>query len=99
MLDYVAHALLGLLEALAGLVLGALAWLEAALGQLMTQAHIPPDLQTVAGIVLAIMFLIAALQLFGGFIRVVVVVVLLAIVVHALSHHGVVAMPAPPHKA
>ncbi len=88
MLDQFAHALLGLLEALAALVLGALAWLEGWLGHAMTQAHIPPDLQTVVGIVLAIAFLIAAIQLFGGFIRVVVIVVLLAIVVHALSHRG-----------
>jgi hypothetical protein len=88
MLDHFAHALLGLLMALAALVLGALAWVEGALGQMMTQAHIPPDLQIVVGLVLAVGFLLAALQLFGGFIRIVVVVVLLAIVVHAASHHG-----------
>ncbi len=88
MLDHIAHALLGLLAALAALVLGALSWLEAVLGHAMTQAHIPPDLQEVAGIVLAVLFLVAALQLFGGFIRVVVVVVLLAVVVHAVSHHA-----------
>ncbi len=87
MLDHFAHALLGLLEALAAIVLGALTWLEVVLGQAMTQAHIPPDLQTIAGIVLAVLFLLAALQLFGGFIRVVLIVVLMAIVVHALSHH------------
>ncbi len=93
MLDHVAHVLLGLLAALAALVLSALSWLEAVFGHAMTQAHIPPDLQAVAGIVLAVLFIIAALQLFGGFIRVVVIVVLLALVVHALSHH------VPPHQA
>jgi hypothetical protein len=92
MLDHIAHVLLGLLTALGALVLSALTWLEAVLGQAMTQAHIPQGLQEVAGIVLAVLFLIAALQLFGGFIRVVVVVVLLAIVVHAVSHHA----PPPP---
>ena len=88
MLDHFAHALLGLLMALAALVLGGLAWVEAVLGQAMTQARIPPDFQIVVGLILAVAFLIAALQLFGGFIRIVVIVVLLAIVVHAASHHG-----------
>jgi hypothetical protein len=40
--------------------------------------------------VVALLFLVAALQLFGGFIRVVVIVVLLAIVVHAATHHEIV---------
>ena len=88
MLDNVARALLSLLEALAALVLRVLDWLEAVVGLAMTQAHIPPGLQALAGIVLAVLFLITALQLFGGFIRVAVIVVLLAVVVHALSHHG-----------
>ncbi len=89
MLDQIAHTLLALLAGLAALVLTALAWLEASLGGIMTAAHVPPSLQTVLGIVIALLFLIAALQLFGGFIRVVVIVVLLAIVVHAATHHEI----------
>jgi hypothetical protein len=92
MLDHIAHVLLALLTTLGALVLSALATLEAALGQIMTSAHIPPDVQTILGLLLAIAFLIAALQLFGGFIRVVLIVLLLAIVVHAAAFHGL----APP---
>jgi hypothetical protein len=88
MLDHIAQLLLGLLTALGALVLSALSWLEAVLGQAMTQAHIPQGVQEVAAIALAVLFLIAAVQMLGGFIRVVVVVVLLAIVVHAVSHPG-----------
>jgi hypothetical protein len=86
MLDHIAHVLLALLTGLAAIVLAALAWIEGALGSVMTAAHIPPDLQTILGVAVALLFLIAALQLFGGFIRVVVIVVLLAIVVHAATH-------------
>ena len=98
MLDRFAHALLGLLEALAGLVLGALVWVEDAAGRAMTQAHIPADLQTILGIILAIAFLVAAFQLLGGFIRVVLIVVLLAIVVHAIGHHLGPPLPPPPQQ-
>jgi hypothetical protein len=94
MLDHIANTLLMLLSALAGIVLGALAWIEATLGGVMTASHIPPNLQIIMGIVVALLFLVAALQLFGGFIRVVVIVVLLAIVVHAATHHEL-AVPHP----
>jgi hypothetical protein len=90
MLDQIAHTLLALLAGLAAIVLAALAWIEGALGGVMTAAHIPPDLQMVLGIVVALLFLVAALQMFGGFIRVVVIVVLLAIVVHAATHRELV---------
>jgi len=81
--------LLALLAGLAAIVLAALAWIEGALGGIMTASHIPPDLQLILGIVVALLFLVAALQMFGGFIRVVVIVVLLAIVVHAATHHEI----------
>ena len=94
MLDQIAHTLLALLAGLANIVLAALALIEGALGGVMTAAHIPPNLQMILGIVVALLFLVAALQLFGGFIRIVVIVVLLAIVVHAATHHEL-AVPHP----
>ena len=100
MLDHIAHVLLALLAGLAAIVLAALAWIEGALGGVMTASHIPPDLQMVLGIVVALLFLVAALQIFGGFIRVVVIVVLLAIVVHAATHHELgVPRPVPAQHA
>jgi hypothetical protein len=94
MLDHIAHVLLAVLAGLAAIVLAALAWIEGALGGIMTAVHIPPDLQMILGIVVALLFLVAALQMFGGFIRVVVIVVLLAIVVHAATHRELV-LPNP----
>jgi hypothetical protein len=93
MLDKVANALVALLGTLAGVVLGALTWVEHWFGGLMTSAHIPANLQTVFAVVLGILFIVAAVQLFAGFIRVVVIVVLVAIAVHAVSHGRSVAPP------
>jgi hypothetical protein len=87
MLDHIANLLLALLASLAAIVLSVLAWLEAAFGHFLSQLGVPPGAQTVLGIVLAILFLLAAIRLFGGFIRIVLVVVVLAIVVHAVTHH------------
>ena len=94
-LDQIAHMLLGLLEAIAALVLSALAWLEAALGQVMSHAGIPPNAQEIVAVVLAVLFILAAFRLFGGLIRVALIVVLVALLVHALAGHGIVG----PHVA
>ena len=87
MLDQVTQALVALLSALVAVVLGVLKWVEDRFGDLMTQAHIPPNLQMVFAILLGVMFLIAALQIFGGLIRVVVVLVLISVAVHAFTSH------------
>jgi hypothetical protein len=93
-LDHIAHALISLLAAIAGFVLAALAAIEDWLRGIMTHAGIPPDLQTVVGILIAVAFLVAAFRLFGGFIRVVLIVVLVAVVAHALTHgSGKLAIP------
>jgi hypothetical protein len=88
MLDHIAHVLLSVLALLAGLVLGVLAFFENALGHAMTQMGLPHPVQTVLAIFLALVILVAAFRLFGGFIRVVVIVVILAIVVHAVTHNS-----------
>jgi hypothetical protein len=88
MLDRLLHALLAVGAAILAIVLAALAWLEAGLGHLMAAAHVPPDLRFVLAVVVAVLFLLAAVRLFGGFIRLILIVLLVAFVVHALSHHG-----------
>lgn len=95
-LDQVARALVALLAGLAALVLTALAALEDWLRGLMSAAGVPGAVQTIFGIVLAVLFLIAALRLFGGFIRVVLVVVLVALGLHALTHAPARRLAAPP---
>ena len=78
--------------------MSALAWLEAALGQVMAHAGIPPDAREVVGLVIAVLFILAAFRLFRGLIRVVLIVVLVALLVHALAGHGFVgAHVAHPH--
>ena len=88
MLDHIAHALLALLMGLVAIVLSVLSAIENALGHAMSQMGLPHSVQTVLGIVVAILVLIAALRLFGGFVRVVLIVVVLALVVHAVTHNN-----------
>ncbi|HTZ69381.1 MAG TPA: hypothetical protein VMB71_01920 [Acetobacteraceae bacterium] len=97
MLAQVAHILVAALGALAGIVLAALAWLEANLAGAMTQAGIPRNLQSLLLIIVAVLFLIAAVRLFSGFIRIVAIVVLLAIAVHAVTYRGPAALPSVGH--
>jgi TRAP-type uncharacterized transport system fused permease subunit len=87
MLDHIAHALLALLMGLVAIVLSALGYIENALGHAMSQMGLPHTVQTVLGIFVAVLILVAALRLFGGFIRVVLIVVVLALVVHAVTHN------------
>lgn len=58
----------------------------------MTAAHIPPNLQSVLAIIVAVLVLLAAVRLFGGLVRIVLIILLLAIVAHALTNH-----PFEPH--
>jgi hypothetical protein len=87
MLDHVAHALLALLLGLVGIVLGILEALENFLRDTMNHLGLPHPVQTVLALFAAVVFLVAAFRLFGGFIRVVLIVVILAIVVHAVTHN------------
>jgi hypothetical protein len=93
MLDKIATTLMSLLQQLASLVFAALAWIEAQLGILMTAAHIPHGAQVILGVVLAVLFLVAAFQLFSGFIRIVLIVFLVALLAHAMTVKGDTGIP------
>jgi hypothetical protein len=95
MLDSLLHALLAVAAALFAIVLAVLAWIEGGLAVVMNSAHIPPGLQTVLLIVVAVLVLLAALRLFGGFIRIVLIVLILVFVLHAVSNHAFT--PHPTH--
>jgi hypothetical protein len=90
-LDEIARILLHALGAVVAALLAVLSWLEAVLGQTMTAAHIPRGAQEVVAVVIAVLCVLAAVRLLAGFIRVVLVVMLLALLVHALAGHGIVA--------
>jgi putative exporter of polyketide antibiotics len=87
-LNQLLHALLAVLSAIAALVLAGLTWLETALATPMRAAGFPPLAREVVGIAVAVLFLLAALRLFGGLIRVTLIVFLLVLVVHVLASHG-----------
>ena len=97
MLNQLVQALTAVLEAVAALVLVALSWLEGFFTQLMDAAHIPHNAQVLLGIVLAVLVLVAAVRLFGGFVRVVLVVLLVAIVAHAILHPRPLPLSKPQH--
>jgi len=63
-------------------------WVETALGTPMRAAGLPPDVQLAIGVVVAILFILAAIQLFGGFLRLLVIVLLLALVLHAVGNRA-----------
>ncbi len=69
---------------LLGLLLGAFGMVEQFCRQLLGQAGVPPGLQTLIILAVAVLFIVAVLRLFGGFFRVVLVVVLILLVLHVL---------------
>jgi hypothetical protein len=93
MLGYAAHSVIGGLVGLIGLILFALAWVEASLRDLMTAAAVRLNLQMLLEIVVAVLFLAACVRLFSGFIRVAAVLVLLALVVQAVTRQAPPALP------
>jgi NAD/NADP transhydrogenase alpha subunit len=99
MLNQLVQALITLLEAIAALVLAALAWLEGFFTQLMDAAHVPHNAQVLLAIVLAVLVLVAAVRLFGGFVRVVLIVLLVAIVAHAILHPRSLPPAKPQHTS
>ncbi len=88
LLDRLTHALMELLWAIVAIVMAALAWIETVLGIPMRAAGLPPDLQLAIGVLVAIVVVIAALRLFGGVLRLALVVLLVVLVLHAVGHRA-----------
>jgi hypothetical protein len=81
---HVINTLLQLLIQLGNLIVAGIVaielWLRAQLGQF----GLSPDVQTAILVVLAVVLILGALRLFGGLIRVAVILVLLLIGIHIL---------------
>jgi hypothetical protein len=75
---------LHLLVQLGDLVLAGLVALELWLRDGLTQLDVPRPIQTVLLVAMAALLIVAALRLFGGLIRVAVIVVLVLIAIHVL---------------
>lgn len=78
------NSLLQLLIQFGDLVLAAIVAAELWLRGQLTALGVAPSMQVVLLVALAVVLILAALRLFGGLIRVAVVLVLLLIVIHAL---------------
>ncbi len=77
-------ALLQLLLQLGSLILAGIVAVELWLRAQFALLGLPPTIQTVLLIAIAVVLLLAALRLFGGLIRVAVVLLLLLVVIHVL---------------
>lgn len=80
----VLNSLLELVLSLGNVIVGGIIAIELWLRQQLGMAGVPEMIQTVILIVLAIVLILAALRLFGGLIRVAVVIVLALIAIHIL---------------
>ncbi len=78
------HALLQLLIEIGSLILAGILAIELWLRAQLTLLGVPPAIQTVLLVALAAVLILAALRLFGGLIRVAVVLILLLVVIHVL---------------
>jgi hypothetical protein len=84
-MDSFAHlirSLLDLLIELGNIIVAALITVEVWLRAQLTQFGLPPVIQTVILIAFAALLIIGSLRLFGGLIRVAVVLVLILIAIH-----------------
>lgn len=83
-LSHTVESLLRLLVQAGNLILAGLLAVEVwARGQL-AGLGLPPEIQTVLMVALAALLIVAALRLFGGLIRVAVVLVMILVVLHVL---------------
>jgi hypothetical protein len=80
----VIDSLLQLLIQLGNIVVGWIVIIEDALRTQLTHLGVVPQLQTIILLAVAVILILGALKLFGGLIRVAVVLVLLLIAIHIL---------------
>ena len=84
MVDQALHTAGRWLELLIGLLLGVFGVIEGFCLLVLTAAHVPENLQQIALIVVAALFIISALRLFGGVLRVLLTVFLLLLALHVM---------------
>jgi len=89
-LTHAIRALLQLLIELGSLILAGIVAIELWLRAQLTLLGLPASIQTVLLVALAAALILAALRLFGGLIRVAVVLILLLVAIHVL-------LPVLPH--
>jgi hypothetical protein len=78
------NLLISLIYTLAGLVMAVIGMIDGFLGGLMTSAAIPPAVQTIILVAVALVLVIFALRALGGVFGVLIVLLLVLLVVHRL---------------
>jgi hypothetical protein len=78
------HTLGTWLEALIGLFLGIFAVIETFCQNVLNQAGVPENLQKIVLLLVAVVFIVVILRLFGGLIRWLIVLFLILLALHIL---------------
>ena len=84
------RSLLDLVISLGNIIVAALVTIEVWLRAQLTQLGLPPPIQTAILVAVAVLLIIGALRLFGGLIRIAIVLILILIAIH-------IALPALQH--
>ena len=72
------------IRAIIGFFVGIFGVIEGALRQALGSLGVPGNVQSIVILVVAILFIVAVLRLFGGFFRILLVLFLILLVVHIL---------------
>ena len=75
-------------RALLGVLLGVFGVIEQFLRRLLTQLAVPEGLQSLVILVVAVLFIVAVLRLFGGFFRVLLILFLILLILHVMVPGG-----------
>jgi hypothetical protein len=86
------NSLLQLLLRLGSLIISALIAIEIWIRDHLAQFGLPPNVQTIIMLAVAAVLIVGSLRLFGGLIRVGVVIILILVAIH-------IVMPILPHAA
>ncbi|MCW8306485.1 hypothetical protein AruPA_05505 [Acidiphilium sp. PA] len=75
------HGIVSVLLAIAGLVMGFVAYVDGLLARLMTGIGVPPPVQTVLLVVVAALLIVLAVRLFGRFLAALIVILLVLLLI------------------
>ncbi len=73
------------LAELLGVFAGVFGVIEVALHRFMNSIGVPANLQTVIVIIIAVLFIVAVLRLFGGVLRLLIAVLLILFLIHLIA--------------
>jgi hypothetical protein len=84
-MDHAIAVITSIIYALAGLVMQLIAFIDGLLIGFMNDLHVPPHIQTILLVVVAIALIIMAIRLLGGVFATLIVILLLLLVLHRID--------------